>query len=211
MSSKQGPDPSKDVLISKNKLSKNEIFAWSWLLMEEYAGVQRGTFKFKAVPKELNSIVGPVAALHYLGSSKELDEKRNQIQELLLFSETLPATEENHTKITEGLDRLLDNLTWLHSQLKEAEKILENDGWQFDPKTKKVKALPLSNRPEELLNRAIRFLYEEEYEQFRESKEKSPQEIRQLIKDRLSLFFPTDMLGPESRGPIDRAIQNRPR
>ena len=209
MSSQEGPDSSKDVLIFKKEPSKNALFAWAWLLMEEYAGVQRGTLKFKTIPEELTPILGPVAVLQHFGSSQELDEKRNQVRELVVFCENLPATEENHTKITEGLDRVLDSLDWLHSQIKEAEKILKKDGWQFDPKTKKVKALPFPNRPEELLNRAIRLLYEE-YEQFKTSGELSSQEIRLHIKDRLSLFFPTDMLGENPRGPIDTAIQNRP-
>jgi len=207
MSSPQGPDLSKPLSYFKKQLPQNENFAWGWLLMEE---LYKKTPQFKVGPEELTTILGPAAVLQHLGSSKELDEKRNQVQELILFYGNQPDTEENHAKITEGLDRLLVRLNWLHSQIKKAEKILKDDGWQFDPKLKKVKVLPLSNRPEELLNRLIRLCYEQ-YEHFRKSDEKSPQEIRQLIHDKLSLFFPTDILGVEPGGPIERAIQNRPK
>ena len=183
------------------------IFAWGWLLMEE---LYQKTPQFNVGPEELTTILGPAAVVQHLGPSKELDKKRDQVQDLILFYGNQPDTEENHAKITEGLDRLLVRLNWLHSQIKKAEKILKDDGWQFDPKLKKVKVLPRSNRPEELLNRVIRLCYEP-YEQFRNSGEKSPQEIRYLIRDKLSLFFPTDMLEAEPGGPIDRAIQNRPK
>ena len=190
-----------------------EHFAWTWLIL---AGV--GRVRIGSIPKELMPLLGPVAALHVFGSSQELKEELDQVHKTALFNEQLVWVDElrlssntgidkGQAKIKEGLNLLSYRANLLHSKLKRAEEILQGEGWQFDVKKRRVKAIPYANRPEEFVNRAIRLLYEH----WIASGKTDPPEIRGTIQRQLSLFFPTEMLGSHSGGPIDVAIWNSPK
>jgi len=156
--------------------------------------------------EELNSLLGPLAALQQLESSQRLREMYDQGKLFYDFAETARWLDDEHKpKVCEGLELLGAHLVWLLSKVEQAEEELKEQGWQFDPATRTAKTIPQANRPEQFINRVIKLVFVYLNEQFSVSNSK---ETRERIRKYLTPFFPAEMLGSERHGSISRAIES---
>jgi hypothetical protein len=173
---------------------------------------EEGLIKGEGPLIELERLLGPIVALQFAGSPKELRRKKEEL--IAASRETLSVpflkveiVDSNQQHINE----LIENLEELASRAEEAERTLIEAGWKFDYATGKVKVLPtpgLPNRPKEFFNECVEALYDLIRDDSAPSKARNTEELRQRIHGFLEGFFPEEMITTDRKGPIWRAINN---
>lgn len=133
------------------------------------------------------------------------------IEALLSAVRFLPRTflADDYRQVEEALAIYGHHLDELHDQAVEARHWLEESGWQFDPKTRRARALGTAglkgNRRKELVNREI----ERAYLFFSGGKRAgNTAAMRERISESLEWYFRKKEVSPEHRGPIWHVINN---
>lgn len=173
---------------------------------------KEGLIKGKGPLIELERLFGPIVALQFVGSPRELRRRKEELIEASREAFSVPfLTAEVVDSNQQHITKLIGNLEELASRAEEAERTLIEAGWELDYKTGKVKELPtpgLPNRPKEFVNQCIEGLYDLIRDDSAPSKTGNTKGLRQRIHGFLEGFFPEEMITTDRKGPIWRAINN---
>ena len=177
---------------------------------------------------DARKLLAPIAALQVLADdvrgdadplpvSKQLEKKMKAVRAAAVINRRFLGDDpiwadnslwsDDERELTEDrLEALKARLDYCLMRAREAERIIQKVGYEFNPRTKQVQSRGTKGRPALLLNRCIVAMYVEIIT--KASPDTSPRsDIRKTIATVLRRYFPREKLNAGPHGNIDKAIE----
>jgi len=160
--------------------------------------------------RDLNDLIAPVEVLKVYGSSEELMRKLEAVQQAANVSRDLPMDDGKRARIASCFNELAEHIGWLAKVARDAETLLSDKGWKFDPVKGKVpgrgkfRRKVKGQRGSDFLGEVAWAIFVAKYW----DKGNTPP-VRRKISQELSPYFERSKLSPLSGTPIYWAIRNR--
>jgi hypothetical protein len=159
--------------------------------------------------RDLNALIAPIEVLKVYGSSVELIRKFKAVQQAAIVNRDLPMYDGNRARIASCFDELAGHILRLAKVARNAETLLANMGWKFDPEKKKVRQKGRRHRGKDFFSEIVWAFYAARYS----DKGNTAPVRRKLSRELAKYFYESDKseLSPASGALIYAAIYNRER
>jgi hypothetical protein len=157
--------------------------------------------------RDLNILIAPIEVLKVYGSSVELILKLKAVQQATIVNRDLPMYDGNRARIASCFDELAGHILRLAKVARNAETLLANRGWKFDPEKKKVLRKGRGHRGKDFFSEIVWAFYAARY-----SDKGNTAYVRRKISRELANYFyesDTSELSANAGAPIYGAIRNR--
>jgi hypothetical protein len=159
--------------------------------------------------RDLNALIAPIKVLKVYGSSEELKRKHEDVLQAAIVNRDLPMDDGNRARFASCFDELAEHLRFLAKVAHDAETLLSDMGWKFDPEKKKVRQKGRRHRGKDFFSEIVWAFYAARYS----DKGNTAPVRRKLSRELAKYFYESDKseLSPASGALIYAAIYNRER
>jgi hypothetical protein len=154
--------------------------------------------------RDLNLLIAPIEVLRVYGSSEELMRKHEAVLQAAIVNRDLPMYDGDRARFTSRFKELAAYIRRLAKEACDAEAILSDKGWTFDPVKGKVRRKGRGHRGQDFFCEVVWAFYAARY-----SDKGNTGPVRQKISRELSPYFEESELSTAAGAPIYHAIRNR--
>lgn len=157
--------------------------------------------------RDLNRLIAPIEVLKVYGPSEELKRKHEDVLQASIVNRDLPMDDGRRARIASCFDELAEHLRHLAKVAHDAETLLSDMGWKFDPEKKKVRQKGRRHRGKDFFSEIVWAFYAARYS----DKGNTATVRRKISRELANYIYESDKseLSVNAGAPIYAAIRNR--